>query len=149
MLAPDGVPSWVRDRKEFWNQTEEVDSRKNSCFGKAYTIVLQNELTLEQNKAIVKIFCMKNFVAHGHVCDIAIHEPPEDSKRKDNIHTHLMISSRQVDKVGRGLKFRPLDNKKFLMDLRAAWAEDVNTALMKAGRPERVSHKSLAEQKIE
>jgi len=147
IAAPAGSPDWVYDRGELWNSAEEKDTRKNSRFAKSFILGLQDELTQEQNKNLLRKFVKKNFIDRGLVVDIAIHSPSEKGDKR-NVHAHLLVSSRTMTPLGWGEKDRGIDRKDFLQGLRQSWEEEINKALKAAGRPERVSHKSLEAQGI-
>jgi len=147
IITPQGSPSWAKDRKELWTQAEERDNRKNSRFAKSFILGLQSELTLEQNKKLLEKFIYKNFKTRGLVVDVAIHKPSKEGDKR-NIHAHLLVSTRTMTPLGWGEKDREIDRKDFLKGLRQSWADEINNALTAAGRPERVSHKSLEERGI-
>ena len=85
----------------------------------------------------------------------------------DNPHVHLMISERGLDghdrdaeqwfkrankaapEKGGALKTRSFMNKEWLENTRKAWETAANTALDRAGRSERIDHRSLAAQREE
>ena len=60
---------------------------------------------------------------------------------KNNPHAHLMISER-----GGALKSRELMNPDWIAQTRQVWEQEANRALERAGRSERINHRSLAEQ---
>ena len=85
----------------------------------------------------------------------------------DNPHVHLMISERGQDghardaeqwfkrankaapEKGGALKTRSFMNKEWLGNTRKAWETAANTVLERAGRSERIDHRSLAAQRAE
>ena len=88
-------------------------------------------------------------------------------QRRENPHCHLMISERTNDDIerspetwfkrynaaapeeGGARKTTALHPKDWLLETRAAWAEQTNQALERAGHEIRIDHRSLEDQGIE
>lgn len=159
--APEEAPEWAKDRAELWNSVEERESRKNSQLSKEYNVALPKELTPEQNEELVKKFCKEQFAEKGLVADWAIHDGHRDGQtgkeedtgkiyKNDNIHAHIQVTLRQVEKDGWSEnKYRDGNGKEALVNLREGWAKEANLALEKAGREERIDHRSLKDQGID
>ena len=93
---------------------------------------------------------------------LAIHRGGPDG---ENPHAHLMISERANDGIERGgeqwfrrynakapekggaKKSRTMMSREWVKDTREAWAREANKALERAGRGERIDHRSLAERR--
>lgn len=73
ILTPEGAPSWASDRAELWNRVEENEKRKNSRVGREVQLGLAYELEPSAQRALVKEFANREFVAKGFVVDVAIH----------------------------------------------------------------------------
>ena len=90
---------------------------------------------------------------------LAIHRGGPDG---GNPHAHLMVSERGLDghersreqwfrrynakapEKGGAKKSRTMMSREWVKDTREAWAREANAALERAGREERVDHRSLA-----
>ena len=90
---------------------------------------------------------------------LAIHRGGPDG---GNPHAHLMVSERGLDghersreqwfrrynakapEKGGAKKSRTMMSREWVKDTREAWAREANEALERAGREERVDHRSLA-----
>ena len=84
--------------------------------------------------------------------DVAIHAPGKQGDQR-NHHAHLLMTTRRLEADGFTAKTRELDDRKRgrgeVKRWRERWAELTNAALERAGRPERVDHRSLEAQGIE
>jgi hypothetical protein len=158
IMAPTDAPDWARDREAFWNAVEKAEKRKDSQLGIPYDIALPHELTLEQNIALIRDYCQKEFLSRGLVVDVAIHEPDPDKDQR-NIHAHILIPTRPVDENGFTKKQRTADSKKSweqerkenIVRLRKSWAETHNLHIDAAGfdSSHHIDHRSLEEQGID
>lgn len=159
IIAPEGAPAWATDRASLWNAVEAAEKRKDSQLAREVEVALPRELSHEQQVDLVRAFVRERFVAHGMVADFSIHNP-KAMDGEDQPHAHIMLTMRRLDGAGFGKKatewnpdFGKKDGQAFvadtspLMNLREAWAGHVNGALERAGRDERVDHRTLAAQK--
>jgi len=84
--------------------------------------------------------------------DVAVHAPGDEGDSR-NHHAHVLTSTRRLGPDGFGEKARELDDLKTGPEIvtawRARWAELVNAALERAGRSERIDHRSLEAQGVE
>ena len=85
------------------------------------------------------------------VADVALHEPmKEHGDHRHNHHAHIMLTLRQADKDGfYKTKTRDWNSKDQMKVWREAWGKHQNRSLERAGRTERVDHRTLAEQQKE
>lgn len=154
ILAPDNAPAWARDRQQLWNEVERVEKRKDAQLARDFVISLPHELDQEQRRALLTDFLGRHFVEDGYICDIAYHRPHGKGDDR-NQHAHVMVPMRRIDEHGfAAKKDRPEGNpvnawQTELAQLRKDWADTTNRHLEAAGRTERVSHLSLAEQGID
>ena len=164
------MPSWAKSEKQFWTEAE----RHRRFKGRAYREVkfaLQEELTLEENIALVEKFCDKIGISKNHAYSYAIHDKPaafDHSHR--NIHCHLMFSECTIepqrplgpeqyfcryskDKYGNPTggyyKDRYFHDKECTLDMRRIWAQIVNEKFAEKGLDVRISEKSLEDQYYE
>lgn len=165
---PENAPEWLVEFAEqhsppetsafFWNAVEANETRKDAQLMREIVLALPNELTTDQNIALVRDFVARELSAHGVVADWAYHD------MRDNPHVHLMTALRPVTDVGFGAKRVPVlgddgaalrgqDGKiryeqftgglERLRAMRMAWAETQNHHLAKHGHDIRVDHRSF------
>ncbi len=143
ILVPERAPEWARDREQLWNHAEACEKRKDAQVAREVEVALPKELTPEQQRELVREFARENFVERGVVVDAAYHRSNEE-----NPHAHLLITTRPVGEDGFGKKDREMNSKEALAAWRESWEKDTNRALERAGKEERISHRSLKDQGI-
>jgi hypothetical protein len=148
IVAPEGAPTWVYDRAELWNRTEETDNRKDSRVAREMLLALPSELTHEQRLEVTRAYVREQFVDRGMVADIAMHEPGKEGDVR-NYHAHVLLTMRPIDGDGFGPKERQWDKKQELEVWREKWADHQNRTFEKLGLAVRVDHRSLAAQGID
>lgn len=138
---PDGAdltPSKI-DPMKFWEAVDRNESQKRKDSRKAREVILSlhKELTLEENKFLVKKFVEDEFVSLGMTADIVIHRQPENP---DNIHAHIMLTTRKAYSYG-GFLFgfekkteREWNKKELVSRWREEWAKLSNSALKRYGK---------------
>ena len=150
IVAPEQAPDWMKHggRERLWNEVEKGDKRKDAQLAKEYEVALPRELTLEQNRKLVHSWIQDSFGKRGLVADYAIHESG-DVEGEKNPHAHIMVATRLVNEDGFGQKWRDIDKKDTLRDLRSSWADATNAALADAGHESRIDHRTLEAQGID
>ncbi|MBB0686329.1 mobilization protein [Klebsiella quasipneumoniae] len=144
ILRPENTPACLHVPSEvLWNIVEQKERRANSRTAKEFKITLPNDLSNEQNIALMKDFLLNHFVDKGIICDFVLH----NDKDNKNPHAHVMITTREITPNGFGKKVRSWDEEKTLHDWRKQWAKTQNKHLKNAGLKSRVSHRTLEEQK--
>jgi ATP-dependent exoDNAse (exonuclease V) alpha subunit len=146
ILAPSDAPLWVHDASTLWNTVERIEKRVDAQLGREFVLAVPPELLDKQQFQLGVGWATKELVALGMVVEISLHH----MKDGGNPHLHILATMRKLD----GEKFaakkaREWNEKGLLRALRKSWAEAVNEALEKAGRPERVDHRSLKDQGID
>ena len=170
------MPSWASGKTDggydmksatFWN---EADLSKEKVPFKQITMALPNELSYEENIAIMQQYMKTHF--EGYPYTMAIHDKEAtltDGER--NIHAHIMFSERKIDltreepdrisyfkrssvkkdgtKTGGYLKSREFKPKEKLIELRKNWESIINEEYRKRGMKERVSCEKLEVQRAE
>lgn len=170
------MPSWASGKTDggydmksatFWN---EADLSKEKVPFKQITMALPNELSYEENIAIMQQYMKTHF--EGYPYTMAIHDKEAtltDGER--NIHAHIMFSERKIDltreepdrisyfkrssvkkdgtKTGGYLKSREFKPKEKLIELRKNWESIINEEYRKRGMTERVSCEKLEVQRSE
>jgi hypothetical protein len=148
ILAPENAPDWMRDRAKLWNAIELAEKRKDAQLCREILLNLPHELTQEQQIELVREFVRDRCVALGMIADIAIHAAHKKGDHR-NTHAHVMLSMREATPDGFGQKVRDWNSPELLEKWREEWARCQNRALERAGRSERVDHRSLEAQGID
>jgi len=148
ILAPAHAPDWARDRSALWNAVEQIERRKDAQVSREVRVALPSELSVEQNRDLVRGFVQEQFVARGMVADIALHAPGREGDQR-NHHAHIMLTTREIGPEGFGAKNRDWNAKELLVDWRSSWAEHVNRTLERCSVHERVDHRTLEAQRAE
>ena len=162
------VPAWASTGSDFFAAADE-NERANGTVYREIELALPRELTPDQREQLVDQFCQDTF-GDRHVYKVAIHNPTAAIEGGEQPHAHIMFSDRQLDSHDRdretffkranskepekgGAKKSEIwsgkDRGQHVEALRENWAKSVNMAYEQANRPERVDHRSLAEQGID
>ena len=101
ILTPEYVPERLTDRETLWNEVEKVEKSKRAQLAYSFDIALQNELTLDENIELARAFCREQFVAHGMIVDLAVHEgKSKNEDEPDNPHFHVLAPIRPFTEKG-------------------------------------------------
>ncbi|MGS0943775.1 MobQ family relaxase (plasmid) [Pseudomonas luteola] len=148
IFLPENAPVWASDRAQLWNAAELSETRKNSTVAREFEVALPAELNQSQRIELVREFARELVDRHGMAVDVAIHEPGKDGDSR-NHHAHVLCTTRRLTPEGFKDKTRELDTKTSgeVEQWRGKWAEMSNRHLEKAGREERIDHRSLEAQK--
>jgi ATP-dependent exoDNAse (exonuclease V) alpha subunit len=165
IMAPGDAPDWLKgqaqdkpagskkqreQRQQLWNTIEKVEKRKDSQLAREFVLSLPRQLDRAQQIELVRDWCQSEFVSKGFVVDLAVHK----SKSGQNPHAHVLVTTRPVTVDGFGKKpdtagkfngrgAAGFGAKEQLVQWRESWCHAENSALEKAGRPERADHRSL------
>ncbi|WP_083220981.1 MobA/MobL family protein [Aeromonas sp. EERV15] len=161
------IPHWAKSDSEFWHAADLYE-RSNARVYREIECSLPNELTIEQQKELVKSFVRCVTEKEGFPWSLGIHEgKSQDIGKPNNPHFHLIFNERISDgiertaathfkrynkkspKKGGAEKSKVTRETEWLNELRKNWADMQNAALEKAGVKVRVDHRSLAEQGID
>ena len=147
IVLPAEAPTWAADREALWNAAEQAETRKNSTVAREFEVALPAELSAEQRRELAVSFAREIAEHHKVAVDVAIHAPGKDGDER-NHHAHMLVTTRRLTPDGLGEKTRELDQQQSgeVVRWRERWAEAQNQALERAGREERVNHRSLKEQ---
>ena len=150
LVLPAGAPAW--DRSTLWNAAEAAEKRERSTVAREFEIALPAELSAEDRRSLALAFAQELAARHGVAVDVAVHAPGREGDSR-NHHAHVLTSTRRLGPDGFTEKARELDDRKtgpaLVHEWRARWAELTNAALERAGRSERIDHRSLAAQGVE
>lgn len=173
ILLPDNAPAEYTDRAVLWNAVEKIEKAKNSQLAREIELALPAELTLLQNRSLVREYVKKHFISAGMCADISIHD-----KNDGNPHAHIMLTIRPINEDG---SWGDKQKKEYILDgsgekiydkkkrsykcksiaatdwndqtkaeeWRGAWAEIVNGYLGKLNHTERIDHRSYDRQGID
>lgn len=162
------LPDWANTAGQFWDAAE----KGRQANGRAYREIrmgLQEELTLEENIALVEEFLKESGIGKNHAFSYAIHdkEAAYDSNHR-NIHCHLMFSEKIIEKdrpLGPDMYFkhyylnaqgnpsagyradRYYRSREGNFKMRRQWADIVNRKFHELGIDQEVSEKTLAAQR--
>lgn len=148
VMTPAGAPEWMGERTALWNGVEAAEKRRDAQLTREIQLALPHELEAWQRAELVRTFVRDQFVAKGMVADIAIHAPGREGDHR-NHHAHVLLTMREIGRDGFGLKARQWNTTDQLETWRAQWAAYQNRALERAGRRERVDHRSYEAQGVE
>ena len=172
VMLPSNAPRAYADPQMLWNAVDAAETSVNAQTARSMLFALPRELTDEQNLALVRDFCQREFVDKGMVCNFFYHD-----KGDGNPHVHIMLTLRAMDENG---KWLPKSKNVYALDengnrictpngswkrvkvntvdwnerrygeiWRQDWAAAQNAALEAAGRMERVDMRSLERQGVE
>src|SRR5581483_8015778 len=146
ILAPDGSPGWVFDPGQLWNTVERSEKRMDAQLAREFVLAVPPELSADEQFKTAVDWARKELVGSGMVAEISLHHPVSGT----NPHVHVLCTMRKIE----GDKFsakkpREWNDVGLLVKQRESWAKAVNDALEKAGRQERVDHRSLKAQGID
>ena len=148
IMAPENAPDWMRDRDQLWNAVEAVEKRRDAQLAREIEVALPRELDRSARLELLRGFVGREFVVRGMIADVAVHE----GKARDGQsqpHAHIMLTMRELTGDGFGKKDRSWNAPDLLVGWREAWAREANGALERAGRSERIDHRSLDVQRAE
>lgn len=164
------MPEWAKNVKDFW-KTAEKNRQKN---GRAYREIrmgLQEELSLNENIALVEEFLKESGISKNHAFTYAIHDPIATfDEDHHNIYCQIMFCEKIIEKD------RPLDRDRYFkhyyatrngipcagyrvsryyqsrqgtIEMRKMWADIVNRKFRELGIDKEISEKTLAMQRKE
>jgi ATP-dependent exoDNAse (exonuclease V) alpha subunit len=146
ILAPEGAPAWAHDSNQLWNTVEAGEKRKDAQLAREFILAVPWELSADAQFQTAVDWAKDNLVNEGMVAEVSLHHP----KTGKNAHVHILATMRKIE----GDRFsskkpREWNDVAVLVKQRESWAEAVNAALEKAGRDERVDHRSLKDRGID
>ena len=169
-LEHGNMPAWAEDDpRAYWSAADEHE-RANGSLYREVQVALPVELNPDERRELAVSFAaqLTDVGEEGKLpYTLAIHkgvkENPEPGD-KDNPHAHIVISERANDGIDRSAeqwfrrantkapekggakKTRALMGKEWLHGVREKWEQMANQALERAGRDERIDHRTLVEQ---
>ena len=151
-------------RAELWNAAEAAENRKDARTAREWLVALPDELTHEQRIELVNQFGRELSNRYGAAVDIAIHAPDKNGDDR-NHHAHILMTTREVHAIDNRLQLGAKTNLEIsntkreklglcktddeIKIIREEWANHANGALERAGKSERIDHRSNAARGIE
>ena len=158
----ENMPEWAEDDpRSYWEAADEHE-RANGSLYREIQFALPRELNEPQRRELASGFARGLTEGERLPYTLAIHRGGPDG---ENPHAHLMISERGLDghersseqwfrrynakapEKGGAKKSRTMMSREWVKDTREAWERAANMALERAGRGERIDHRSLAERR--
>lgn len=152
LILADGISLGGLDRFGFWNEVEFRELRWDARVAREFKVSLPWLLGQDRNLALLKQFALYlSRVLHTPL-DLALHPASKRGDRR-NIHGHLLFPTREWENGALGAKHRELDDRyrsgALLTKFRQEFARLTNEALLEAGQPYFVDHRSYWEQGID
>ena len=156
------MPEWAKDDPHSYWEAADEHERANGRLYREIQFALPKELNEEQRRELASGFAASVTEGERLPYTLAIHRGGPNG---ENPHAHLMFSERPNDGIERGKeqwfkrynakapekggtqKSRAAMPQAWLEDTRKAWERAANAALERAGRGERIDHRSLAERR--
>ena len=146
ILAPEGAPAWATDSNTLWNAVEAGEKRVDAQLAREFILAVPPELTADSQFQTAVDWAQTHLVNSGMVAEVSLHH----TKTGKNPHVHILATLRRFDGDNfSSKKAREWNDVGLLVKQRESWAEAVNGALEKAGRNERVDHRSLKDRGID
>ncbi len=146
LLTPENAPDWARDPSELWNRVEAAEKRKDAQLAREFILAVPPELTPQEQFQCAVDWVKQDLVSLGMVAEVSLHH----CKSGTNPHVHVLCTLRKLDDDQfSDHKSREWNEQPLLCHWRESWCNAANTALEKAGRPERVDHRSLKDRGID
>lgn len=179
LALPVDVPTWLHNAIDgrsvvgasevLWNAVEAFEKRADAQLARELIIALPEELTREENVALLREFVREQVTARGMVADWVYHDKP------GNPHIHMLMTLRPLmedgfgpkkvavlDEDGQPLRMAALDpskkgkqvylrwagDKETMQAWKIAWAEIASRHLALAGHDVRLDGRSYEEQGI-
>ena len=108
ILLPPNAPREYSDRQTLWNAVEASERQWNAQLARGIIMALPREMPADQYEALVREYCMEQFVSRGMIADYAIHD-----KGDGNPHAHVMLTMRAMDEHG---KWLPKARRVYILD---------------------------------
>ncbi|HDX0990460.1 TPA: MobA/MobL family protein [Pasteurella multocida] len=135
----------------FAKSIDRVEKRCDAQLTREVIVSLQHELTLAENKEILKRFVEEAFISQGMMANVAIHA--DLSSLNSKIHAHISLSTRDVSDIAtinqnqqlfskKNREWNKLENVELW---RKKWA-DINNEYLKKYDYEQITHLSYERQ---
>jgi len=176
-VGSGNLPDWTYNRnkgkldaKTFWTEDEKNRGKNNRGY-REIRFALMEELTNEQNIELVETFLQRSGIKDKHAYSYAIHDKKAafDSSHR-NIHVHIMFCEKEIEQdkplqanqyfkkysikkdgtaIGGYKTSRYYSSRDTTVSMRQLWEDIANDKFKELGMAERISCKTLKEQKEE
>lgn len=149
------VPNYTR--QDLWSAVETHHNRKDACTAREIVVALPHELPPHRQSHLAMELGRIISQEYDVAVDVSVHRSEDGAD--GNIHAHLLCSTAVANptapilgrkairldphECGKSGQLKPADV------LRPIWQELVNIELERAGRPERIDHRTLEDQGID
>ena len=167
-IGDGNMPQWAKDDpREYWKAGDKHERANGRLFVEVQ-VALPVELDREQRRELAKTFARRLTDGEQLPYTVAIHRGlSRKPDTPDNPHVHIVLSERSNDGQARSAetwfrranrknperggarKVSHLQAREWPESIRQGWAAECNRALQRAGRPERIDPRTLAEQSRE
>ena len=165
--APDSTSGWIgladekkkrvspEERQSIWAKLEQVEVARDAQTATKISMALPRDLTEQQGIALVEQYVDKQFTQNNLMVDVAIHRITA-SDGKENLHAHLLIPIRPLDKNGEFARHKHdyadkghyWQSRKRYIEWRKGWSDIQNAQFKELGLDVRVSHRSYKQDGI-
>ena len=166
-MESGNLPSWAEDDPRAYWQAADEHERANGRLFVQLIFALPQELNSEERRELSGRFAGLLTGEEKLPYTLAVFKGETKNPEKRNPYVYLVISERINDGIerppeqwfiranktaperGGALKSRALNRRRWIYHTRQEWALEANRALERAGREERIDHRSLAERFME
>ena len=113
VLLPENAPVKYKDPSVLWNSVEMFEKATDAQLARTYRIELPNEWSYDLAKEVMRDYVTRNFVSKGMCAQYAIHDSENKKTGQRNLHCHIMLTMRGIDKQG---KWMPKQKKVYCKD---------------------------------
>ena len=146
ILRPENAPAWTAETASLWNCVERNEPRKDSQLAREILLSLPRELSSNEQWELAVGWAQSELVGKGMIAEVSLHNPTNGR----NPHCHILCTMRTLEgDAFSAKKPREWNDKAMLLNWRESWCNAENAALERAGRPEKVDHRSLKAQGID
>lgn len=85
IAVPEHAPGWALNREKLWNEVEKKEGIHGQ-YARNWMIALPNELNVNQQEKLVRVFTQDTFAKRGMVADWAIHKAEPGNSKNDHVH---------------------------------------------------------------
>lgn len=112
LMTPTIAGDIVVTREGFWNDIEQVETRKNAQFGTEIDVMFPEGISAEQRIDLVERYSQTLADRYNVLVDVSLHRPHSHEQHKNdgevvelttnNFHAHILLSSREILADGAG-----------------------------------------------
>lgn len=100
VMLPSNAPKDYQDPYVLWNAVELYEKGDNAQLARTYRVELPNEWSYELATEVMRDYIKRNFVDKGMCIQFAIHDSENKKTGQRNLHCHIMLTMRSIDKEG-------------------------------------------------